>query len=105
MGAACGFANLPSRQPPSRKPGGYDVAVLDDVRLPFQSVDAVRLRLLHGADALEVLVGDDLSTHESPGEVGVDFTRAFHGVGAAADVPGPTLVGADGEEDDPAHRR
>jgi hypothetical protein len=91
----------PGQPPPSEDV--HDVAVLHDVGLAFQPVDAVVLRLLHRADAAEVGVGDHLGADEALGQVGVDLARPLDGVGPLAQAPGPALVLADGEEDDLVH--
>src|SRR5581483_298565 len=49
----------------------HDVAVLHEVGLALQPVDAVLLGLLHRAEAAEVVVADDLGADEAAGQVGV----------------------------------
>src|SRR5947209_12572290 len=58
----------------------HDVAVVDEVGLPLQPVDAVGLRLLHGTDTSKVRVGDDLGPHETLGQVGVDLRGSLYGI-------------------------
>jgi hypothetical protein len=81
----------------------HDVAVLHDVRLSFQPVDAVVLGLLHRADFLEVVVANHFRADEALGEIGMNLAGAFNGIRAALQAPGPALVLADREEDDLAH--
>src|SRR5436309_937070 len=80
-----------------------DIAVLDDVGFAFQAIDAVALGFLHGADAAEVVVADDLAADEAACQVGVDLGGAFDRRGPAAYGPGAAFILADGEEDNLAH--
>src|SRR5712691_1324477 len=41
----------------------HNVPVLHDVSFPFETVDAMALRLFHGADALEIFEPDNLGTY------------------------------------------
>src|SRR5262249_49140914 len=83
----------------------HDVAVFDDVGLAFQAIDAVRLRFLHRADALEIVVADHLGADETARQVRMDLSGADHGVGPFRHAPRPALVFADREKDDLPHRR
>src|SRR5207248_7731890 len=82
----------------------HDIPVLHDVRLAFQSIHPMAFRLLHGAEAFEIVVADNFAADEAAGEVGVDFGGAFDGAGALGNGPGPAFVVANGEKDDVAHR-
>src|SRR5262245_46013591 len=88
-------AILVSRRGGKSKPGGllirqdvHDVAVLDEVGLALEAVDALGLGLFHGAKLLELFIGDDLGADEAFGEVGVDLGGAGLGVVALVDRPG-----------------
>src|SRR5947199_4334507 len=65
----------------------YDVAVLDDVGLALDPLQALRPRLLLGADAAEVLEGDDPGPVEAARQVGVDLRRRLDRVGPARQRP------------------
>src|SRR5437870_10840242 len=86
-----------------RRQNMHDIAVLDHIGLSLEPVDAMSLRLLHGADPFEVVKADHLGADEAPGQVGVDLAGACHGVLALVEAPGPALVLSHGEENDPAH--
>src|SRR5262245_51543657 len=61
----CGFA--PLRELLVRQ-NVHDVAILDDVDLAFQAIDALGLGLFHRADSLELFKGNDLGADETLGE-------------------------------------
>src|SRR5438128_10958536 len=82
-----------------------DVAVVDDVVLPFQP-ELPRLAALHLApQADEVLVGHHLGADEATLDVAMDLARGPQGRRAAADRPGAALVLARGEEADEIEER
>src|SRR3974390_1680639 len=81
----------------------HDIPILDDIGLAFQAINAVRLRLLHRADAAEIVKANDLGPDKAARQVRMDLARTFPGGGAAVDGPGATFVFADREKHDAAH--
>src|ERR1700687_5860814 len=75
-----------------------DVAVLHDVLLALEPDFAVIAADGHRAPADQRVVADDLSTDESPRDVGVDFAGREMRCGAPRDRPGAALILPDGEE-------
>src|SRR5437870_3088682 len=80
------------------------VALADDVVTALDAEQAPRLGLVPAARIDQVLVPDDLRPDEPALEVGVDDAGGLRGGGAPADLPGPGLVLAGGQERDEVER-
>lgn len=89
------------------KPGGLDVeqevsdvAILDDVCLPFepQLARLAGLRQPTGLD--QIVIAHDFGSDEATLDVRVDDASRFDGGRAGADRPGPTFIRPDGKERD-----
>src|SRR5256885_5550323 len=84
-----------SRRP---KPGSHvekevhDVAVLDDVLLPFHTQDAFGAGSRFRAVREELVPADHLRLDETALEVGVDDAGRLRGLGSLADDPGAAFV-------------
>src|SRR5215213_6970222 len=74
------------------------IAILDDVLLAFPAQPAELPRFGQTAGGDQVVIGDDLGSNETPLDVRVDLAGCLDRGGAAANGPGATLVGSDGEK-------
>jgi hypothetical protein len=82
----------------------HDVAILHDIGLPFEPVNALSLGLFHRTDAAEIVVTDNLRANEAAGDIGMDLRGPFDGVFTFLEAPGSALVFAYGKEDHQPHR-
>jgi hypothetical protein len=73
-------------------PDVHNVSVLDDVFLAFQPQLAFGLRLVHPAQADEIVVVHHLRPDEAALQVGVDLARGFLRGRAAARFPGSYFI-------------
>src|SRR5581483_3273690 len=81
-----------------------DVAVADDVRLPFEPLLALLRHLRVRAELDEVAPIDDLAADEATRDVGVDRLRRVEGCLAVPERPRTRLLLAGGEERDQVER-
>src|SRR3954447_10984802 len=88
----------PSRRSRRPDPGSHvekevhDVAVLDDVLLPFHTQDAFRAGSRFRAVREKLVPADHLRLDEPALEVGVDDTGCLRRPGSLADDPGEALL-------------